>query len=43
MKGQKLTREYKLEAVKQVREREVSSAQVAKEIGIGANVVSRWV
>ena len=34
---------YKLEAVKQVRDRQVSSAQVAKELGIGANVVSRSV
>jgi transposase len=43
MKRQKFSREYKLEAVKQVRERGVSSAQIAKELGIGANVVSRWV
>jgi transposase len=43
MKRQKFSREYKLEAVKQVRERGVSSAQIAKELGVGANVVSRWV
>lgn len=43
MKRQKFSREYKLEAVKQVRDRQVSSAQVAKELGVGANVVSRWV
>jgi|SRR5882762_5974580 len=43
MKRQKFSREYKLEAVKQVRERGVSSAQVARDLGIGANVVSRWV
>jgi transposase len=33
----------KLEAVKQVHERGVPSAQVARDLGIGANVVSRWV
>ena len=43
MKRQKFSREYKLEAVKQVRERDVSAAQVARDLGIGANVVSRWV
>ena len=43
MKRQKFSREYKLEAVKQVRERDVSSAQVARDLGISANVVSRWV
>ena len=43
MKRQRFSREYKLEAVKQVRERGVSSAQVARDLGIGANVVSRWV
>jgi hypothetical protein len=40
MKRQKFSREYKLEAVKQVRERGVSSAQVARGLGIGANVVA---
>ena len=43
MKRQKFSREYKLEAVKQVRERDVSAAQVARDLGIGPNVVSRWV
>jgi len=43
MKRQRFSREYKLEAVKQVRERGVPSAQVARDLGIGANVVSRWV
>jgi hypothetical protein len=38
MKRQKFSREYKLEAVKQVRERGVSSAAVAPYLGIGANV-----
>jgi transposase len=43
MKRQKFSREYKLEAVRQVREQRVSSAQVARDLGIGPNVVSRWV
>jgi transposase len=43
MKKQRFSREYKLEAVKQVRERHVSSAQVARDLGIRPNVVSRWV
>ena len=43
MKRQKFSREYKLEAVKQVREQGVSAAQVARDLGIGPNVVSRWV
>ena len=43
MKRRAFSREYKLEAVRQVRERRVPSSLVAKELGIGANVVSRWV
>jgi transposase-like protein len=43
MKRQNFGREYKLEAVKQVRERDISSAQVARDFGISANVVSRGV
>ncbi len=43
MKRQKFSREYKLEAVRQVREQNVSSAQVARDLGIAGNVVSRWV
>jgi transposase len=43
MKRQKFSREYKLEAVKQVRDRGVSSALAARELGIGANVVRRRV
>jgi transposase len=37
------TREFKLEAIKLVRERGVSAAQVARDLDIGQNVVSRWV
>ncbi len=43
MKRRAFSREYKLEAVKQVRERGVASAVVARELGIGANVLNRWV
>jgi len=43
MKRQKFSREHKLEAVKRVRERGVSSAQAAQDLGTGANVVSPWV
>jgi transposase len=43
MKRQRFGREYKLEAVKQVRDRGVSSAQVARNLEIDPNVVSRWV
>ncbi len=37
------TREFKLEAVKLVKERGVSVAQVAKNLDIGQSVISRWV
>jgi transposase len=37
------TREFKLEAVKLVRDRGVSVSQVARDLGIGPSVVGRWV
>ena len=37
------TREFKLEAVKLVNERGVKVAQAARDLGIGGNVLSRWV
>ncbi len=43
MGRRKFTREFKLEAVKLVTERGVSATQAGKDLGIGANVVSRWV
>lgn len=43
MRRRIFTREFKLEAVKLVRERGVSAAQAARDLGIGQNVVSRWV
>jgi len=36
-------KEFKLEAVKLVTERGVSCAQAAQDLGIGQNVVGRWV
>jgi transposase len=43
MGRRKFTREFKLEAVKLVTERGISATQVGKDLGIGVNVVSRWV
>ena len=43
MGRRKFTREFKLEAVKLVTERGVTATQAAKDLGIGPNVVSRWV
>ena len=37
------TREFKLEAVKLVSERGVKVAQAARDLGIGENVLGRWV
>lgn len=37
------TREFKLEAVRLVKERGVSVSQVARDLGIGASVIGRWV
>ena len=37
------TREFKLEAVKLVKERGVSIAQAARDLGIGQNMLGRWV
>jgi transposase len=36
-------KEFKLEAVKLVTERGVSCTQAARDLGIGSNVLSRWV
>ena len=43
MGRRKFNREFKLEAVKLVTERGISATQAGKDLGIGANVVSRWV
>lgn len=43
MGRRKFTREFKLEAVKLVTERGMRATQVAKDLDIGPNVISRWV
>jgi transposase len=43
MGRRKFNREFKLEAVKLVTERGISATQAGKDLGIGVNVVSRWV
>lgn len=43
MKRQVFSREFKLEAVKLVTERGMTCAQAARDLGIGQNVISRWV
>lgn len=43
MERRSFNREFKQEAVKQVVSRGVSAAQVARELGIHANVLSKWV
>lgn len=42
-KRRKFSPEFKQGAVDQVRRQEVSCAQVARELGIGANLLTRWV
>jgi transposase len=37
------TREFKLEAVKLVRQRGVTMAQAARDLGVHGNVLRRWV
>jgi transposase len=41
-KRRKYSREFKREAVQLVRQPDVSCAQVARELGIGANLLTRW-
>jgi len=43
MKRQKYSREYKQAAVKQVLDRGIPCAQVARELGLRANILNRWV
>jgi len=43
MKKKFFSKEFKLEAVKLVTERGMTCAQAARDLGIGQNVVSRWV
>jgi transposase len=43
MGRRKFTQEFKFEAVKLVQERGMTPAQAGRDLGIGQNVVSRWV
>jgi transposase len=43
MQRRKFSREFKLEAVKLVRERGVSVAQAARDLDVHANVLRKWV
>jgi transposase len=43
MGRRKFTPEFKLEAVKLVRERGVSQAQAARDLGVHYNVLRKWV
>lgn len=43
MQRRKFSREYKLEAVKLVRERGVSVAQTARDLDVHENVLRKWV
>jgi transposase len=43
MERRRYTREFKLEAVRLVKERGVSIAEAARDLGIHANVLREWV
>ena len=43
MQRRRFNREFKIEAVKLVRERGVSVAQVGRDLGIHENVLRKWV
>lgn len=43
MQRRKFSREFKLEAVKLVRERGVSAAQAARDLDLHENVLRKWV
>jgi transposase len=43
MERRKFSREFKLEAVKLVRERGVSAAQAARDLDLHENVLRKWV
>ena len=43
MQRRKFSREFKLEAVRLVRERGVSAAQAARDLEVHANVLRKWV
>ena len=43
MRKRKFSREFKIEAVKLVRERGVSAAQAARDLDVHENVLRKWV
>jgi transposase len=43
MERRKFSREFKLEAVKLVRDRGVTAAQASRDLGVHANVLRKWV
>src|ERR1700712_3107871 len=43
MRRRKFSREYKVEAVKLVRERGVSAAQAARDLDVHENVLRKWI
>jgi transposase len=43
MQRRRFTREFKVEAVKLVRDRGVSAAQAARDLGVHENVLRKWV
>ena len=43
MERRKFTREFKMEAVKLVRDRGVTMAQAARDVGVHGTVLRRWV
>jgi transposase len=43
MRRRRFTREFKVEAVKLVRERGVSAAQAARDLDVHENVLRKWV
>jgi transposase len=42
MRRRKFSREFKVEAVRLVRERGVSAAQAARDLGVHENVLRKW-
>lgn len=43
MQRRSFSREFKVEAVRQVHDRGVPAAQVARDLGIHANVLTKWI
>lgn len=43
MQRRKFSREYKFEAVKLIRDRDVTVAQVARDLSVHENVLRKWV